>query len=82
MSLPFSLWLCSPHGSEILCLLDEPAVFNLSGESVAGKANDFFLLYIVINQFRKFKVMVPIIHTSIIGTMEIYRKKDKMQEKK
>jgi len=26
------------------------------------------------------KIMVPIIHTPIIGTMEIYPKKDKNQE--
>ena len=32
---------------------------------------DFLLLHFIINQFPKCKVMVPIIHTPIIGTMEI-----------
>ena len=40
-------------------------------ESVTGKTHVFFLEYFAINQLLKCNVMVPIIHTPIIGTMKI-----------
>ena len=41
----------------------------------------FFLQYPGKNQFQTDKVMMPIIHTSIIGIMEIYQGKEKNQGK-
>ena len=43
----------------------------MNRESVSGMTDDFCLLYFVINQFQKCNVMMPIIHTLIIGIMEM-----------